>query len=191
MTKSFLSLALALGLFSAQSSQAVVPTLALTFDTNVQTVGMTSTQEAKIQAAERRIRNVIGSEEFRTRVLNHTYNGRKTFLSNNGLTNSQIYQKILEGAEKLQPAKNNAMDLIVKLYYQNSTTVGYTTTSSKTINMNTKYFNKYTSSQVAHNMMHEWMHKLGFGHTSYYTSSRIYSVPYALGKIMNDLAPKY
>ncbi|WP_408097105.1 hypothetical protein ACJVC5_18900 [Peredibacter sp. HCB2-198] len=191
MTKSVLPLALAVGMFSAQNTSAAVPTLAKTFDTNVTTVGMTSSQEAKIQAAERKIRAVIGSEEFRTRVLNHTYNGRKQFLSPNGLTNAQIYQKILEGAEKLSPAKNNAMDITVKLYYQNSSTVGYTTTTSKVINMNTKFFNKYTSSQVAHNMMHEWMHKLGFGHTSYYTSSRIYSVPYALGKIMNELAPKY
>lgn len=190
MTKSSLSLALVAGMFSVQVS-AAVPTAALTFDTNVQTVGMTSSQEAKIQAAEGKIRAVIGSSEFRSRVLNHTYGGRKTFLNNGGYTNAQIYQKILDGAEKLQPSKNNAMDLIIKLYYQNSSTVGYTTTSSKTINMNTKFFNKYTSSQVAHNMMHEWMHKLGFSHTSYYTSSRIYSVPYALGKIMNDLAPKY
>lgn len=191
MTKSFLSLALVAGVFTAQASFAAVPTQALTFDTNVQTVSMTSSQEAKIQAAERKIRAVIGSSEFRSRVLNHTYGGKKTFLNNGGYTNAQIYQKILDGAEKLQPSKNNAMDLIVKLYYQNSSTVGYTSTSSKTINMNTKFFNKYTSSQVAHNMMHEWTHKLGFSHTSYYTSSRIYSVPYALGKIMNDLAPKY
>ena len=191
MTKSVLPLALAVGLFSAQASLAAVPTLAKTFDTNVITVGMTSSQEAKIQAAERKIRALIASEAFRTRVLNHTYNGKKQFLSNNGLTNAQIYQKILEGAEKLTPSKNNAMDITVKLYYQNSSTVGYTTTSSKVINMNTKYFNKYTSSQVAHNMMHEWMHKLGYGHTSYYTSSRIYSVPYAIGKIVNELAPKF
>ena len=191
MTKSFLSLALVAGVFTAQASFAAVPTQALTFDTNVTTVGMTSSQQAKIQAAERKIRALIASETFRTRVLNHTYNGKKQFLSNNGLTNAQIYQKILEGAEKLSPSKNNAMDITVKLYYQNSSTVGYTTTSSKVINMNTKFFNKYTSSEVAHNMMHEWMHKLGYSHTSYYTSSRIYSVPYAIGKIVNELAPKF
>lgn len=191
MMKSFLSLVLLTGLFTAQNSSAAVPTLALTFDTNVTTVGMTSSQEAKIQAAERKLRAVVGSEAFRTRVLNHTYNGKKTFVDNKGLTNAQIYQKILEGAETLQPKKNNAMDITVKLYYQNSSTVGYTTTGSKVINMNTKFFNKYTSSEVAHNMMHEWVHKLGFTHAVNYSTKRNYSVPYALGKIMNDLAPKY
>jgi hypothetical protein len=191
MTKSFRSIALMTGLLSAQLSYAVVPTLAMTFDTNVTTIGTTSSQEAKIQAAERKIRAVIGSEEFRLAVLNHTYGGRKTFVDNKGLTNAQIYQRILDGAETLQPTKNNAMDISVKLYYQNSTTVGYTMTGSKTINMNTKYFNSYTSSGVSHNMMHEWLHKLGFTHAVNYSTSRNYSVPYAIGNIIGRLAVKY
>jgi hypothetical protein len=39
-------------------------------------------------------------------------------------------------------------------------------------------------------MMHEWLHKLGFGHSYYYSTSRNYSVPYGIGKIMMDLAAK-
>lgn len=191
MTKTFLSAALVAGALLTQVSIAAVPTLAMTFDTNVTPIGTTSSQEAKIQAAENKIKDVVGSEEFRTAVLNHTYNGKKTFVDNGGLTNAQIYQKILEGAEKLQPSKNNRMDMSVKLYYQNSSTVGYTTTGSKTINMNTKYFNKYSSSGVSHNMMHEWLHKLGFKHAVNYSTSRNYSVPYAIGNLMGKLAVKY
>jgi hypothetical protein len=191
MTKSFLSTVLITGLMSAQTVFATVPTLAMTFDTNVTPIGTTSSQEAKIQAAEMKIKDVVGSEEFRSAVLNHTYGGKKTFVDNKGLTNAQIYQKILDGAETLQPKKNNAMDISVKLYYQNSIVVGYTTTASKTINMNTKYFNTYTSSGVSHNMMHEWLHKLGFTHAASYTVSRNYSVPYAIGNIMGKLAFKY
>ena len=191
MTKSFLSTVLITGLMSAQTVFATVPTLAMTFDTNVTPIGTTSPQEAKIQAAEMKIKDVVGSEEFRSAVLNHTYGGKKTFVDNKGLTNAQIYQKILDGAETLQPKKNNAMDMFVKLYYQNSIVVGYTTTGSKTINMNTKYFNTYTSSGVSHNMMHEWLHKLGFTHAASYSVSRNYSVPYAIGNIMGKLAVKY
>jgi hypothetical protein len=191
MTKSFLSTVLITGLMSAQTVFATVPTLAMTFDTNVTPLGTTSSQEAKIQAAENKIKEVVGSEEFRTAVLNHTYSGKKTFVDNKGLTNAQIYQKILDGAETLQPKKNNAMDMYVKLYYQNSIVVGYTTTGSKTINMNTKYFNTYTSSGVSHNMMHEWLHKLGFTHAASYSVSRNYSIPYAIGNIMGKLAVKY
>lgn len=191
MTKSFFRVAIVSSLLSAMTASAAVPNLALTFDTNVATIGTSSSQEAKIQAAERKIRDVIGSEEFRTAVLNHTYKGKKTFVDNGGLTNAQIYQKILDGAEVLQPKKNNAMDVSVKLYYENSSTVGYTTTKSKIINMNTKYFNKYTSSGVSHNMMHEWLHKLGFKHAVNYSTSRDYSVPYAIGNLVGKLALKH
>ncbi len=180
-----------LATFYSISSPAAVPTLALTFGTNVQTYGVTSTQETKIRTAEEKIREVIGSEEFRLRVLNHTYNGIKTFVDNGGLTNGQIYLKILNGAEVLQPISDNELDLGIKTYYQNTSTVGYTYSNSSYIYMNTKFLNQYNPNQVSRNMIHEWLHKLGFRHASYYTPSRNYSVPYAIGKIMEELAVKY
>ncbi len=175
----------------AGKSLAAVPTLALTFDTDVKTYSMTSSQEAKIQKAEYKIRKVIGSEAFRTRVLGHTYGGVKKFVDNGGLTNSQIYTKVLEAMESYFNTKNNSMDLNVKVYYENSSTVGFTTTTSSYINMNTKFLNTYTSNQVARNMTHEWLHKLGFHHAVSYSTSRNYSVPYAIGSIMEELAAKY
>jgi hypothetical protein len=189
MTKTFLFLFATF--FFSTSSPAAVPNLALTWDTNVTTIGMTSSQEAKIQGAERKMQAVIASDAFRTKILNHTYGGRKTFVNNNGLTNSQIYIKMLEGAEKLKPAKNNTMDLTIKTYYENSSTVGYTMTGSSTINMNTKFLNSYTSNNVSRNMIHEWLHKIGFGHAVSYSTSRDYSVPYAVGRIMEQLAANY
>ncbi len=181
----------ALSLLLALPAFAVVPTLALTFDTNVRTYGMSSSQEAKIQSAERKIRDVIASEAFRTRVLNHTYKGKKTFVDNMGLTNAQIYNKILAGAERLSPSKDNQMDLKIKVYYQNSNVVGYTTPKSDTINMNTKFLNKYSATNVTRNMIHEWLHKVGFDHAKTYSTARDYSVPYAIGSIMEKLAAQY
>ncbi len=190
MKKFFSVLALTLVSFSGQTF-ASVPTQALTFDTNITTYSMTSSQEAKIQSAEYKIKKVVGSDAFRTKILNFTYNGMKKFNNNNGLTNTQIYQKILDGMENFKAIKNNAMDLNIKVYYENTSTVGYTTPSSSYINMNTKFFNTYTANQVAGNMTHEWLHKLGFDHATYYSPSRDYSVPYAIGKIMRDLAANY
>lgn len=187
---SLMAIAYALFAFS-QAANAAVPTQALTFDTNVRTYDMSSSQEAKIQKAEYKIRKVIGSESFRTKVLNFTYNGKKQFNNNGGLTNAQIYSKILNGMESYLKSNNNAMDLNIKVYYENTSTVGYTTPSSSYINMNQKFFNTYTSNQVARNMMHEWLHKLGFEHAVMYSPSRDYSVPYALGKIMEQLAANY
>lgn len=190
MTKTFLFL-FSIMFFSAQTATAAVPTLALTWDTNVTTLNTSSSQESKIQSAERKIRDVIASEAFRTKVLNHTYGGVKKFVDNGGLSNLQIYNKILDAAEKLKPTKNNTMDMSVKMYYENSSTVGFTTTLSSTINMNTKFFNKYNANGVARNMMHEWLHKLGFHHAVSYSTSRDYSVPYAIGKIMEQLAANH
>lgn len=191
MKKTIFSLMAVLSVIIADSSSAAVPNLALTFDTNVNTYSMTSSQEAKIQKAEYKIMKVVASEAFRTKVLNHTYNGVKKFVDNGGLTNSQIYMKILEGMENYKQSKNNTMDLNIKVYYQNSSTVGYTTTTSSYINMNTKFLNTYTSNQVTRNMVHEWLHKLGFKHAVSYSTSRNYSVPYAIGKIVETLAANY
>lgn len=158
--------------------------LAYSFETDVSFFSTTLTQEEKFNAALDIIKKVIATEEFKDRVLNHTYNGAKTFVDNRGLTNAQIYQKILEGAESLQPAKNNTMDMEVELYYAATNTVGYTYGNTTRIWVNSKYFNSYTFAGVAHNLMHEWLHKLGFTHASTWSVSRDYSVPYAIGDIV-------
>lgn len=190
MMKKLSSLAL-LATFASLSTEAAVPTLATTFSTDVYVYNGTSSQRDKIDRAETKIRNVIRSEEFRLRVLNHTYGGVKRFVDNQGLTNSQIYYRILKGAEKLSPAEDNEMDLKIKTYYENSSTVGYTSTSSTFINMNTKFLNSYTVAETAKTMVHEWLHKLGFSHAAFYSTSRDYSVPYGVGRIIKELVPKY
>jgi hypothetical protein len=167
-----------------------VPSAALTFGFNVVVTGMTAAQQAKIDAAKALIKKVIGSSEFRTRVLNFTYNGKKAFVDNGGYTNEQIYQKILDGAEELYPTKNNTMDLEVELYYASTNTIGYTYANVTKIWMNTKYFNNYTAVEVSDNLTHEWLHKVGFDHASSYSVSRDSSVPYAIGYLVEELAAK-
>ncbi|WPU64117.1 hypothetical protein [Peredibacter starrii] len=164
-----------------------LPTEAYTFDTDILFVNTTSTQQAKFDKAIEMIKAVVATEEFRSRVLNHTYNGKKTFVDNGGFTNAQIYQKILEAAEKLFPEKNNTMNMEVELYYAATTTVGYTYANSKRIWVNTKYFNTNSTGGVAANLFHEWLHKIGFGHATSYSTSRDYSVPYAIGRMISSI----
>lgn len=189
--KQFFALALTASLASPGIIQANVPTLAETFTTDVYVLNGTSTQRSKIDRAEQKIKDVVRSEEFKNRVINFTYNGVKRFVDNEGLTNTQIYYKILNGAERLLPSKDNEMDLKIKTYYQNSSTVGWTTPSSMYINMNTKFLNQYSSNETAKTMVHEWLHKLGFTHSKYYSTSRNYSVPYGVGRIVMELASRY
>ncbi|WPU65049.1 hypothetical protein [Peredibacter starrii] len=168
-----------------------VPAQALTFSTNVELLNFNTDQAAKYNEAIELVKLVVGTEEFRNKVLNHTYNGIKQFADNGGKTNAQIYQSILDAAEKLYPAKNNRMDLEVELYYANNTVVGYTNGSTTQIWVNTKFFNNYKVNSVAGNLFHEWLHKLGYGHDSAATAKRPYSVPYAIGYIMADIAQDF
>lgn len=211
MKKEILFILLTLSLFAASCNQSdgggsgldqsyagisdsdfdVIPNEASTFETNVDLVNFESSRREKMEEAIEIIKLVIATEEFKNRILNHTYNGARTFVDNRGYTNAQIYKIMLDGAEKLQPTKNNAMDVEVELYTASTNVVGYTYPSSRRIWVNTKYFDQYTPAGVAHNLMHEWMHKLGFDHSSSWNTARDYSVPYAIGDIMGEVGKNF
>lgn len=169
----------------------VIPNEATTFETNVELVNIGNDRIEKMEKAIEIIKLVVATEEFKNLILNHTYNGAKTFVDNRGYTNAQIYKILLDGAEKLQPAKNNRMDVEVELYTAATNVVGYTYPSSRRVWVNTKYFDQYTAAGVAHNLMHEWLHKLGFEHSSSWNAARAYSVPYAIGDIMGDVGRNF
>jgi hypothetical protein len=164
-----------------------LPNSAYSFESNILFVGTTVNEQEKFDQAVELIKKVVATEEFRSAVLNHTYNGVKTFVDNSGYTNGQIYQKVLDAAEKLFPAKNNAIDMEVELYYEDSNVVGYTTSNSKRIWVNNKFFVTNPITGVATNLFHEWLHKVGFGHAVSYSTSRDYSVPYAVGRMIGSI----
>ncbi len=168
-----------------------IPNEAKTWDADIIMSNFNSIQEQKVLNAVSLIKRVIASEEFRTRVLNYTYNGKNEFFENAGFTNEQIYQKILDGAEVINGNKNNTLDVELELYTEATTTIGYTYPDTSRIWMNTKYFDRYSPIEVADNLTHEWMHKLGFNHAPTYSPERDYSVPYAIGYLMEELAKKY
>jgi hypothetical protein len=168
-----------------------VPNEALTFTTHLSFDNFSSAQEAKVNQAAELVRKVIASREFKDAIINFTYNGVRSFVDNGGNTNEEVYQRILDGAETLQPILNNAMDVELQLYTDSSTVIGYTFADSPRIWMNTKYFDTYTPVQISDNLTHEWLHKLGFTHADTWSDSRDHSVPYAIGYLVESLAGKY
>lgn len=168
-----------------------VPNEALTFDTEVTLFNFEREDEDKLYQALEIIKKVIGSKEFRDRVLNYTYEGKHQFVDNKGLSNAEIYQILLDGKEDLVPEVDNSMDLELELYYSWRNTVGYTYPGALKIFMNTKFFDPYTPSEVAGNVFHEWTHKLGFDHDQSYSVSRDSSVPYAIGYMIEELGKQY
>lgn len=169
----------------------VVPSAALNFNVNVKMRKFNSQQEDKVLAAAELIRKVIASEEFKNAVLKHQYRGKRQFVDNGGLSNKQIYKKILEGSEQLKKKVDNEMDLDLTVYRAQTNVVGYTYPNTKRIWMNTKFLNKNSAAKVTTNMMHEWLHKLGFKHARSANASRPYSVPYAIGYLVSKLAKKH
>ena len=121
----------------------------------------------------------------------HKFNGKKAFNDNGGLSNAQIYKKIIEGSERLTPGVDNEMDLALEVFRANTNTVGYTMPSELRVWMNEKFLDRNVPYKVTTNMVHEWLHKMGFKHAQAATATRKYSVPYAIGYMVRDLAKKY
>lgn len=163
----------------------VDPAVELDFDVVLK--DFSPSQEEKMMEALRRAKIVLNSAKFKERVLNFTYNGKKAFVDNKGHSNAKVYETIMNGAETLYPTIDHEMDLDITLYYSNNSTVGYTYPDTVQIWVNSKFFNSYNYGQVAANAVHEWTHKLGYGHSYYNNSSRPYSVPYGIGTIIREL----
>lgn len=169
-------------------AQTPAPIEASTFDVKVKMIGFSKDHEQKILAAVEVIKTVVASDEFRRRVINKKYEGKKIYVDNGGFTNKQVYKKILAGDEKLgNTTPNNTMDLELKSFEADTKTIGYTYPSIKRIYLNRKFLDKFKPHQVAANLFHEWLHKLGFKHEVKKTPSRSHSVPYAIGYIIRDL----
>ena len=99
----------------------------------------------------------------------------------------------MTGAEEYptQTQADHLMNFDIELYTSSwfgRGTLGYTDINTKTIHINTRFYNTAQPFQIAMNMVHEWCHKMGFDHDSARTARRDFSVPYAIGYIVRDLA---
>lgn len=176
---------------SEKSKRTLDRGIASQWKANINFYQFRSDEIKKVNKAVSIIKTIINSPEFRDLVLNHTFQQEKKFNENNGYSNEEIYQIILLGAEIIGNQEiNNTMDVELELYEDNSKTIGYTFPHTPRIWMNRKYFSQYSHAQVAGNLMHEWMHKLGFTHAFKWNKDREHSVPYAIGYFIEDLALK-
>ena len=103
------------------------------------------------------------------------------------LNNSQVYDRIINGAEKLLAEQDNEADIFIKVdqrYTRN--VIGYTYPSTNWQWIYKKYFRQMSVKGVAGNIAHEWCHKLGFKHEYKYNPIREFTVPYAVGNFVKD-----
>lgn len=153
----------------------------------------TKTDQAKVYKAKAMLEHIMNSKEFKQRIVNFTFKGKKQFHDSNGMTNTEIYEHIMTGEEVLMPASSGIMNFDLTLYKSKnpwSKVKGYTLPDTMRIWMNKKYFRRtsWTPVNVAGNMAHEWVHKMGFGHDYKHNQDRPYTVPYAVGHIVSEIA---
>lgn len=180
------------GRFNSYETEYVIPE---TIDAGYLSVkkmkidGFSGESLKKLNTAFTLIEKVVNSLEFKDRVINFkNRSGLREFASNKGLTNEEIYQIFMEGREALQPNTPGEMNYYLKLYYNPfSKVIGYTSGDTNLIHINWRFFKNYQASDVAANLAHEWVHKIGFDHVS---AKEHDSVPYAIGYIVGDMAKR-
>ena len=152
--------------------------------------GFSAGDRAKAEAAITVIESVLGSEEFRQKVLNFTYNGRKQFVSTDK-SNDEVYAMLMAGKETYSQEADGEMNLNLNLYappfYKRWSVVGYTYPNTNQIFVNRYYYGTFQPEQIAGNFTHEWCHKIGFDHDFKRTSRRPASVPYAIGSMVVEM----
>ena len=141
---------------------------------------------------------VINSEQFKDRVLNHQYRYRanwwsrktklKTGFYDTTDTTEEVYNRFMEADEKgLNEGVDYEADVYAKMYYQDSNVVGKIVSGEPYLYINRKYFTLRRTAKIAGNFAHEQCHRLGYSHSFFNNNFRKYSVPYGVGEIVTDL----
>jgi hypothetical protein len=144
------------------------------------------------------------SEEFKKRVYGFSYRkviktgflkrrrfiyeGR-TFLESKGLSNAALYDRLLQGSERLTPGIDYTATISVTLDKSAKKGVlGYTYPSTRMQWIYNSFFERATPAVIAGNLAHEYCHKLGFTHSAKFTPTREFTVVYAIGYMTRDIA---
>jgi len=161
----------------------------------VHTRNFTDKDKRKLYKAIQILDKVMSSNELKSLILNYQFNGNTSFNQNNEMTNEEIYNHFLTGAEELKPDEDHTMDFDLTMYRSWnpwSDVKGYTKPDTMRIWIHSKFYRRssWTAVDVAANMAHEWVHKMGFGHPYYYNDDRPHTVPYAIGRLVGEVAKK-
>jgi hypothetical protein len=146
--------------------------------------GFSDTEIKRHQSACDLAEIVINSLEFKKKVLAHKF-------THTVLNSEEVYNTFIAGKETLSKEVDYEMDVVVEIYEKNNRTVGYTYANTVQTWVNRKFFRQYTLGEIAANLVHEWLHKLGFDHPANPTLTRPSSVPYAIGYMVRDLVADY
>jgi len=157
------------------------------------------------------LEKVSGSTEFASRLQTYSYDvytttgylwwKKKTkkniwgFKKAKGATNTEIFEKFMSGIDQFNIGADNDLDLFLTVYYSPKGVIGYTYPSTFKTWVNSKFFAYWLKSKTGHckivgNIIHEYMHNVGYGHDYRNNPTRRHTVPYAYGRIASEVARK-
>jgi hypothetical protein len=166
---------------------------------------LTPTQKSKLERARDLFELAVNSMEFRQAVLSYSYTvssytGRlwwKKWKSHKvsgfrecSLSTEQVYASIMSGGETLSPEKDKEADISVTVAAGSRGVIGWTNPHTPMQWISSWFINdsEVYPTEIAGNLSHEWMHKLGFDHAFNYYNGREDTLPYAVGNIIVKLA---
>lgn len=165
----------------------------------VEPKGFNGKQLALLEEARTILEKVINHDEFKKRVLNFSYPystgslwWKKWYTSqgfrwNNGDDRQTIYTKVLSGDE-MGTGSDQEIDVKITVYTGDAGVLGYTNPGTLRTWINSKFLDTASAAEIAGNLIHEYCHKTGYDHEYYYNSLRQYTVPYAIGYLVTEIA---
>lgn len=164
-------------------------------------------QRKKFEVALGLLDQIMNSAEFKRRVISYVRSDgkreyRKNYLWRNSdqrLSNADVYEILMAGNEKMRPGTEGEMNLnswvkVCKWWQRPGIwcrkVIGSTSPSnSKWIKLNWKFYRKYEVNNMVANMVHEWIHLLGFLHAKDVSRLELTEeVPYVVGSIAGQMA---
>ena len=162
------------------------------FNLNIISIKNYDSYENKAKQAAALFIKVFNLPLFRGMVNTFTWNGQNQFANNAGLTNNQIFEKLIAGTSLTSPVANNIADIKLEVYAQLwwpfGPAIGYSDTENGIIYTKRHFVNSATLPQLAGHYAHEYCHLLGFEHDFNATDQRQFSVPYGIGDIVETMA---
>jgi len=171
---------------------------------NVEIQNAKPEHKEKLIEAAKLAGEVLSSPSFNSAVLNFSYSYTyrvsfwrriyKTevvqgFYQANGMSNQDILNTINLGDELQNGNKDGEVDVIINVQYPGKRGVlGWTYPDVIQQYISGWFLDDATVPELVGNLVHEWLHKIGFDHDYRATSLRPYSVPYAIGDIAEKIA---
>lgn len=160
-------------------------------------------QQEQFEIALGLLEETLNSEEFKRKVLSYKRSdGKRLFQKNylwknekERLSNEDIFNVLMKGDEAAIPGTEGEMNIYSWIKKCNfiqragiwcRKVIGSTDpANSEWIKINYKFYKDYRAPQMVNNLVHEWIHLLGFLHGS---ENMREEAPYVIGRIAQEVS---